>query len=105
MEDAALATVSAAQRGAPGVYQLVDDRPLAVRDWLPAFAGGLGAPEPPRVSIEEALQAAGATAVYYGTQLRGASNAKARRELDFHSRPLEWLAGASIPALGVGAER
>jgi nucleoside-diphosphate-sugar epimerase len=92
VEDAAIATVAAAERGNPGVYLIANDQPLAVRQWLPAFAEWLNAPPPPHISLEEALKAGGADAVYYGTQLRGASNAKARRELDFQPRTLEWIA-------------
>lgn len=93
IEDAAVATVAAAERGTPGTYLIADDRPLPVREWLPAFARWLGAQPPPRVSIEQALQAAGEDAVYYGTKMRGVSNAKAKRALNFQPRPLEWLAG------------
>ena len=93
--DAALATTLAAERGQPGVYLLTDDRPLAVREWLPAFARWLNAPAPPQISGEAALQSGGADAIYYGTRLRGASNAKAKRELNFQPRPLEWLAQAA----------
>ena len=50
-----------------------------------------GAPAPPRVSEEEALRASGPDAVYYATRLRGASNEKARRELEFRPRPLDWI--------------
>ena len=56
-----------------------------------AFARAAGAPAPPRVSEEEALRTLGADAVYYATRLRGASNEKARRELEFRPRPLEWI--------------
>lgn len=91
IDDAAIATVAAAERGTPGIYLIADDRPLPMREWLPAFARWLGAESPPRVSTEQALQAAGADAVYYGTQMRGVSNAKAKRELDFQPRPHEWL--------------
>lgn len=92
IEDAAAATVAATERGDPGVYLIADDRPLAAREWLPAFARWVDAPPPPRVSVEDALKAAGADAVYYGTRMRGVSNAKARRELGFQPRPLEWTA-------------
>jgi nucleoside-diphosphate-sugar epimerase len=92
IEDAALATVAAAERGNPGIYHIADDRPLPVSQWLPAFAQWVDAPPPPRGSIAEALQNGGADAVYYGTQLRGASNAKARQEFSFQPRPLEWVA-------------
>ena len=49
------------------------------------------APTPPQISVEDALKAGGADAVYYGTQMRGVSNAKAKRELNFQPRPLEWI--------------
>jgi 2-alkyl-3-oxoalkanoate reductase len=92
IEDAASATVAAAERGDPGIYLIANDQPLAVREWLPAFAQWLSAPPPPQVSVEEALKASGgADAVYYGTQMRGVSNAKAKRELRFQPRPLEWI--------------
>lgn len=97
IEDAAIATVVAAEQGNAGIYLLADDRPLAVREWLPEFARWLKAPPPPQVSIEDALQVAGADAVYYGTQMRGVSNAKAKRELQFQPRSLEWLTEAAVP--------
>ena len=92
IEDAAVATVAAAERGNPGIYLIANDQPLAARDWLPAFARWVDAPPPPRVSVEDALNASGADAVYYGTRMRGVSNAKTKRELNFQPRPLEWLA-------------
>ena len=91
IEDAAVATAAAAEQGNPGVYLIANDRPLAAREWLPAFARWVDAPPPPRVTVEEALKASGADAVYYGTQMRGVSNAKAKRELNFRPRPLEWV--------------
>jgi nucleoside-diphosphate-sugar epimerase len=95
VEDAAAATAAAAEHGDPGIYLIADDRPLAAREWLPAFARWLKAPPPPRITVEDALRASGADAVYYGTQMRGVSNAKARRELNFRPRPLEWIADAA----------
>ena len=91
VEDAAAATV-ASLKCAPGIYNIVDDDPSQLSVWLPAFAAAVGAPEPARISEEEALQIAGPDSVYYATQLRGASNAKAKRELGFAPRRLEWLA-------------
>jgi len=91
IEDAATATVAAAERGNPGIYLIANDQPLAVREWLPAFAQWLNAPPPPRISVEEALNTSGADAVYYGTRIRGVSNAKAKRELNFQPRRLEWI--------------
>jgi nucleoside-diphosphate-sugar epimerase len=90
VEDAAAATV-AALGCAPGVYNIVDDDPSAISVWLPSFAAAVGAPEPPRISEQEALGTAGPDIVYYATRLRGASNAKAKRELGFAPRRLEWL--------------
>jgi 2-alkyl-3-oxoalkanoate reductase len=98
IEDAAIATVAAVEQGNRGVYLIVDDQPLAVRDWLTAFARSLNAPLPPRVSIEDALKLeGGADIVYYQTQMRGASNAKAKRELNFQPRPLEWTVNTAVP--------
>src|SRR5690349_3726743 len=92
IEDAAVATVAAAEHGNPGIYLIANDQPLAVREWLPAFAQWLNAPPPPQVSVEDALKRdGGADAVYYGTKMRGVSNAKAKRELNFQPRPLEWI--------------
>ncbi|AFZ08621.1 NAD-dependent epimerase/dehydratase [Oscillatoria nigro-viridis PCC 7112] len=96
IEDAAFATVAAVDRGNPGIYLIADDRPLEVRVWLPAYAQWLNAPPPPQVSVEDALRISGADAVYYGTQLRGVSNAKAKRELNFQPRSLEWLVKTSV---------
>jgi nucleoside-diphosphate-sugar epimerase len=90
--DAAHATV-AALTAPPGVYNVVDGDPSPVSVWLPAFARSVGAPPPPRVTEAQARAAAGEDAVYYGTKLRGASNAKARNTLRFTPRRQEWLAG------------
>ena len=88
IEDAAIATVAAAEQGNPGIYLIANDQPLAVREWLPAFAQWLNAPPPPQISVEDALKRdGGADTVYYGTQMRGVSNAKAKRELNFQPRP------------------
>lgn len=91
IEDAAAATVAALE-GAPGVYNIVDDDPSEQAVWLSAFTAFLGAPEPPRISEEEALRVAGPDLVYYATRLRGASNRKAKESLGFAPRRLEWLA-------------
>ena len=87
VEDAALATV-AAMTAPPGVYNIVDDDPSPVSLWLPAFARRVGAEPPPRIAEEEAPNE---DAVYYGTKLRGASNAKAKTTFGFKPRRLEWL--------------
>jgi 2-alkyl-3-oxoalkanoate reductase len=90
IEDAASATIAALEC-APGLYNIVDDNPSRQRVWLPAFARACGAPEPLQISEQEALATSGADSVYYATRLRGASNEKARHELNFRPRPLEWL--------------
>src|SRR6478672_4957058 len=90
--DAAIATIAAAERGNPGIYLIANDQPLALREWLPAFARWLNAPPPPQISVEDALKSDGvADAVYYGTKMRGVSNTKAKRDLNFQPRPLEWI--------------
>lgn len=78
------------------MLHLNDDRPLAVREWLSAYAQWLNAPHPPQVSVEEALRIGGADAVYYGTQMRGVSNATAKRELNFQPRSLECMVNAAV---------
>lgn len=101
IEDAAKATVAAAERGNPGAYLIVNDQPLPVNEWLPAFAKWLDAPPPPQISVEDVLkESGGADAVFYATQMRGASNAKAKRELNFQPRPLEWTAGSTAAHAG-----
>jgi len=92
IENAALGTIAAAEQGNPGIYLIANDQPLAVREWLPAFARWLNASPPPQVSVEDVLKKdGGVDAVYYGTKMRGVSNAKAKRELNFQPRPLEWI--------------
>jgi nucleoside-diphosphate-sugar epimerase len=100
IEDAAIATALAAEQGNPGIYLIANDQPLAVRRWLPVFARWLNSPPPPQISVADALKASGADAVYYGTQMRGVSNAKAKRELNFQPRPLEWVADAAAAHRG-----
>jgi 2-alkyl-3-oxoalkanoate reductase len=90
IDDAAGAT-AAALEGPPGAYNIVDGNPSPQHVWLTAFARAADAPAPPRISEEEALRASGPDAVYYATRLRGASNEKARRELEFRPRPLAWI--------------
>jgi nucleoside-diphosphate-sugar epimerase len=92
VEDAARATVAALETP-PGVYNIVDNDPVALAIWLPAFADFIGAPPPPHMSDKAAIQTRGPDAVYYATQLRGASNDKAKKEFGFAPRPLEWLKG------------
>jgi len=97
IEDAASATVTALECP-PGAYNIVDDHPSQQRVWLPAFARACGAPEPLQITEQAALATSGADSVYYATRLRGASNEKARHDLSFRPRPLEWLQARAIPA-------
>jgi len=64
-----------------------------VSRWLPEFARWVGAPPPPHLTEEEARRVAGEDAVYYGTRLSGASNAKAKKTFGFSPRRLEWAEG------------
>jgi 2-alkyl-3-oxoalkanoate reductase len=92
VDDAAGATVAAVERGAPGVYNVVDDEPGPMRDWLPAYAEAIGAKRPMRVPLWLARLAAGPAAGLM-TSLPGASNAKAKRELGWEPRWPSWRDG------------
>jgi nucleoside-diphosphate-sugar epimerase len=93
VEDAAAATVLAVERGEPGVYNVVDDDPAPVRDWLPELARVLGAKPPRRIPTWLARLAAGESGVVLMTDTRGASNAKAKRELGWTLRFPSWREG------------
>jgi nucleoside-diphosphate-sugar epimerase len=92
VDDAASATVAAVERGASGVYNVVDDDPAALRDWLPAYAEAIGAPRPLRVPLWLARLVAGGMASAMNA-LPGASNAKAKRELGWKPRWRSWREG------------
>jgi nucleoside-diphosphate-sugar epimerase len=91
--DAAEATVAAVEHGGRGVYNVVDDDPAPVAEWLPELAAMLGAKEPMRVPRFIGRLAAGQAGVVLMTELRGASNAKARRELGWVLRYPSWRLG------------
>lgn len=93
VEDAAGATVAALDRGAPGIYNVADDDPAPAREWLPAYAAALGAKPPRRVPRWLARLVGGRFAVLFGAELRGASNAKAKRELAWQPRYPSWRQG------------
>ncbi len=86
VEDAAEATALAIERGAPGIYNVVDDSPAPVSEWAPAAARALGAKPPRRVPRWLGRLVAGEAAVVMMTESRGASNAKAKRELGWQPR-------------------
>jgi 2-alkyl-3-oxoalkanoate reductase len=93
LDDAAAATVLALEHDGAGVYNIVDDDPAPVREWLPVLAQVLGARPPRRVPRWLARLVAGEAAVMLGTESRGASNAKARRELGWAPRYSSWREG------------
>ena len=81
--DAAGATLLAAEAGKAGAYNVVDDTPLPVREWLPSYAEALGAKPPRRVPAWLARLTTGAIPTHFSTTLRGASNAKLRESLEW----------------------
>ena len=93
IEDAAEATAAAVERGAPGVYNIVDDEPAPVKVWLPELARILGARKPWRVPGFVGRMFAGETGMVMMTELRGASNAKAKRELGWEPAHASWRQG------------
>ena len=101
LDDAAAATVLAVERGARGVYNIVDDEPAPVREWLPALAAAIGAKPPRRVPRWLAHLASGESGVALMTEIRGASNRKAKEELGWTLRYPTWRQG--FPAAYGGA--
>jgi 2-alkyl-3-oxoalkanoate reductase len=93
IEDAAAATAIAVERGQPGIYNVVDDEPAPVREWLPVLASALGAKPPRRIPRWLGRLAAGETATVMMTDVSGASNAKAKRELGWKPRYASWRQG------------
>jgi len=93
VDDAAAATVAACERGAPGIYNVCDDEPAAVRDWLPVYAAVLGAKPPRRVPRWLARLVAGSAVTAFATTLRGASNARVKAELGWEPRWPSWRQG------------
>jgi nucleoside-diphosphate-sugar epimerase len=93
IEDAAAATVAAVEHGQPGIYNVVDDDPAPVREWLPVLASALGAKPPRRVPRWLARLLAGETATAMMTEATGASNEKAKRELGWQLRYPSWRQG------------
>jgi nucleoside-diphosphate-sugar epimerase len=93
IEDAAAATAIAVERGQAGIYNVVDDEPAPVREWLPVLARALDAKPPRRIPRWLARLAAGETATVMMTDVRGASNEKAKRELGWKPRYASWRQG------------
>lgn len=93
VEDAAAATVAALSGGPPGIYNVVDDEPAPMREWVPLYAEALGAKPPRRVPVWLAKLVAGRAIAANATELRGASNEKAKRELGWQPRYASWRQG------------
>jgi nucleoside-diphosphate-sugar epimerase len=94
--DAAEATVAAVERGKRGIYNVVDDDPAPVAEWLPALAQELGAKKPMRVPRFVGRVFGGEVGVVMMTELRGASNAKAKRELAWRPAHPSWRQGLGL---------
>jgi len=93
VEDAAAATLAAVERGAAGIYNIVDDEPAAAREWLPALAQMVGAKAPRRVPAFIARLLAGSAVVAMMTESRAGSNEKAKRALGWQPRHASWRQG------------
>jgi nucleoside-diphosphate-sugar epimerase len=106
LDDAAAATVLALGHDGPAIYNVVDDEPAPVRDWLPMLAESLGAKPPRRVPTWLARLLAGEAVTVMSTEARGASNAKAGRELGWTPLYPTWRTGfrAVYSAIAVGEQ-
>ncbi|HEU4392953.1 MAG TPA: NAD(P)-dependent oxidoreductase [Solirubrobacterales bacterium] len=93
VDDAAAAFVAALDRGAPGVYNVADDEPAPLHEWLPVYAEALGARPPRRVPAWLARLVAGPDLAGAALEMRGASNAKAKRELAWEPGHPSWRQG------------
>jgi len=89
VEDAASAALAALERGAPGIYNVVDDEPAPQPEWLPVLAQALRAETPPAAETAPPLEAP-------EMSLRGGSNAKAKRELGWRPRYASWREGFAL---------
>ena len=93
LDDAAAATVLALEHDGPAIYNIVDDEPAPVREWLPVLAQALGAKPPRHFPTWLARILAGEAVTVMSTEARGASNAKAKRELGWTLRYPSWRQG------------
>ncbi|HTZ86428.1 MAG TPA: NAD(P)-dependent oxidoreductase [Solirubrobacteraceae bacterium] len=93
VDDAAAATVAALRAGKPGVFNVVDDEPARVADWIPALAQALGARKPMKVPAWLARLLAGSYGVAIMTEAQGATNARAKAELDWSPKYASWREG------------
>jgi nucleoside-diphosphate-sugar epimerase len=93
IEDAAAATVEAIEHGRRGIYNVVDDEPAPVSEWLPELAKAVGAKPPRHVPLWLARLAGGDVVAIMMSELRGSSNTKAKRELGWQPRYPSWREG------------
>jgi nucleoside-diphosphate-sugar epimerase len=93
IDDAAAATIVAVDSGQPGIYNIVDDEPAPVREWLPVLASALDAKPPRRIPRWLGRLLAGEAATLMMTDVKGASNEKAKRELGWQPRYASWRQG------------
>src|SRR5215210_6597388 len=93
VDDAADATLAAIERGNPGIYNVTDDEPAAMSEWVPVLADAAGAKRPLRVPLWLARLIGGAQAATFASELRGASNEKAKRELGWQPAHPSWRTG------------
>jgi 2-alkyl-3-oxoalkanoate reductase len=93
VEDAAAATVLAVEHDGPAIYNIVDDDPVPSREWITGLAKIIGAKPPPRYPVVLARLFAGEPFVVMLTESRGASNAKAKRELGWTLKYPSWRQG------------
>lgn len=91
--DAAAATIAALERAAPGIYNVTDDEPAEMNEWLPAYAAALEARSPRRVPASIAKLAAGRAPVEWVLNLRGASSQKLRRAVEWTPEFATWRSG------------
>jgi len=96
--DAASATVAALDNGKPGIYNIVDDDPAPAAEWIPRLAEAMGAKPPRRIPAWLGRIVAGEVPVSMMTQIRGSSNAKAKRELGWEPRYASWREGFVVAA-------
>jgi nucleoside-diphosphate-sugar epimerase len=103
LDDAAAATVLALEQDGPAIYNIVDDEPAPVREWLPVLAQAVGAKPPRHFPTWLARLFAGEAVVVMSTEARGASNAKTKRELGWAPRYPSWRSGfpATYSAIAV----
>jgi len=93
IDDVGAATAAAVERGAPGIYNIVDDEPAPVNQWMPLLAEQVGGRNPMRLPAWLARPLIGEFGVALMTSVRGSSNAKAKRELGWTPSYATWREG------------